>query len=178
MTRKIIAAVAAAIIVAGGVAVAAQDKYTLKAPNGVAFSEFRGYETWSYVASSETDHGIKVIAANPTMISAYRAGVPGNGHPFPDGAMIAKIEWTKRPNPQSPYAVRVPGTLKSVSFIEKDSRRFPESSGWGYAQFLYDAKTGTFTPYGKDANFGKDVCYACHTAVAVKDYIFTAYPFR
>jgi hypothetical protein len=68
----------------------------------------------------------------------------------------------------------VPDTLKSVSFIEKDSKRFRDSGGWGYAQFHYDAASDTFTPFGSDAACG----YACHTAVKAKDYIFTAYPRR
>jgi hypothetical protein len=63
----------------------------------------------------------------------------------------------KKKNPESPYFVMVPDTLKSVSFIEKDSKRFPETSGWGYAQFLYDAASDTFTPYGSDSSFGKQV---------------------
>ena len=89
-----------------------------------------------------------------------------------------KIEWSKKKSAESPYTVNVPDALKSVSFILKDSKRFPESSGWGYAQFLYDAKAGTFTPFGKDASFGKNVCYPCHTIVKDKDYIFTGYPLR
>jgi hypothetical protein len=45
-----------------GIAFAAQDRFTLKAPNGVAFSEFRGYETWQDVAVSQVDGGLKIIA--------------------------------------------------------------------------------------------------------------------
>lgn len=156
----------------------AQDKYTLKAPDGVAFSEFRGYEDWPDVAVSQTGAGIKAILANPVMIQAYREGIPGNGKPFPEGSMIVKIEWSRVPNPMSPYSVNVPRDLKSVSFIEKDSKRFPDSSGWGYAQFLYHPGSKTFTAYGKDASFGKTVCYECHTKVSDSDYIFTKYPLR
>jgi hypothetical protein len=156
----------------------AQDRYALKALNGVSFSEFRGYDQWQDVAVSTTQTGIKAILGNPTMISAYKAGIPGNGEPFPDGSAIVKIEWNKAPNPVSPYFVELPATLKSVSFIEKDSKRFPETSGWGYAQFLYDPAAKTFQPYGKDATFGKSVCYQCHTAVKGRDYIFTSYPPR
>src|SRR5471030_2401687 len=115
-------------------ALAALDRFTLKAPNGVAFSEFRGYETWQAVAPSQTDDGLKVILGNPKMINAYKEGIPGNGKLFPDGSMIVKIEWAKKKNPVSPYSVTVPDTLKSVAFIEKDSKRFPDTSGWGYAQ--------------------------------------------
>lgn len=117
---------------------------------------------------------MKLIAANNKMIAAYRSGIPGNGKPFAEGSMVVKIEWAKRPNPKSPYSVTVPGDLMSVSFIEKDSRRFPDTHGWAYAQFTYDAASDTFSPKGSDAKCG----YACHTTVAAKDYIFTAYPKR
>jgi hypothetical protein len=159
-------------------ALAAQDRFTLKAPNGVAFSEFRGYETWQVVAPSQTDDGIKTILANRVMINAYKAGIPGNGKPFPEGSVIVKIEWSKRKNPESPYSVMVPGTLKSVAFIEKDSKRFPDTNGWGYAQFMYDAASDTFKPYGSNSSFGKTVCQQCHTLVKAKDFIFTGYPRR
>ena len=150
----------------------------LKAPNGVAFSEFKGYENWQDVAVSQTDTSLKVIAANPAMIKAYRSGVPGGGKHFPEGSKIVKIEWSFKKNTESPYSVMVPDTLKTVSFIEKDSKRFRDTNGWGFAQFIYDAASNTFAPFGADASFGKEVCYACHTAVAAKDYIFTAYPKR
>jgi Cytochrome P460 len=160
--------------VLGSMALAAQDRFTLKVPNGLAFSEFRGYETWQDVAVSQTENGLKVIAANDAMINAYSQGVPGNGKPFPEGSKIVKIEWSSKKNPESPYFVMVPDTLKSVSFIEKDTKRFPDTNGWAYAQFLYDAASDTFKPNGSDAKCG----YACHTTVAAKDYIFTAYPQR
>jgi len=157
-----------------GIAIAAQDKYTLKVPNGLAFAEFRGYEDWQDVAVSQTEHGIKVIVANAAMINAYKSGIPGNGKLFPNGAKVAKIEWTSKKNTESPYFVMVPDTLKSVSFIEKDTGRFPDTHGWAYAQFEYDAASDSFTANGNDAKCG----YACHSTVAAKDYIFTAYPKR
>lgn len=166
--------VAALPAVLGCMALAAQDKYTVKVPNGLAFSEFMGYENWQDVAVSQTENGIKVILANPVMIDAYRDGVPGNGKRFPEGSKIAKIEWTSKKSAESPYFVMIPDTLKSVSFIEKDTNRFPDTNGWAYAQFHYDAGSDTFAPNGNDAKCG----HACHTAVAAKDYIFTAYPKR
>src|SRR6201989_3230097 len=80
---------------AAGRAISAQDKYTVQVPNGLAFSEFRGFEDWATVAVSVTDDLIEVIVANPLMIEAYRAGAPGNGKAFPDGGKMAKIHWTK-----------------------------------------------------------------------------------
>jgi cytochrome P460 len=166
--------IAVSFAVLCSMALAAQDRFTLKVPNGLSFSEFRGYETWQDVAVSQTENGLKVIAGNTSMISAYRQGIPGNGKHFPDGAKIVKIEWSPKKNPESPYFVMVPDTLKSVSFIEKDTKRFSDTGGWGYAQFLYDAASDTFKPNGSNASCG----YACHTTVAAKDYIFTAYPRR
>lgn len=177
MTRtpsSMIVIIAGLLAFFGGIGFAAQDKYTVQVPNGLAFSEFRGYENWQYVAVSQTETSLKVIAANPAMMEAYRDGVPGNGKKFPDGSKIVKIEWAAKRNAESPYFVMVPENLKSVSFIEKDSKRFPDTSGWAYAQFPYDAGSDTFAPMGNDAKCG----YACHTTVAAKDYIFTAYPKR
>ncbi|HEY1472653.1 MAG TPA: cytochrome P460 family protein [Pseudolabrys sp.] len=166
--------IAVLLAILGGIALAAQDKYTLKVPNGLAFSDFRGYEDWQDVAVSQTETSLKVIVANPAMMKAYRDGIPGNGKKFPEGSKIVKIEWAQKKNTESPYFVMVPDTLKTVAVIEKDTKRFPDTNGWAYALFKYDAASDTFTPDGNDAKCG----YACHTTVAAKDYIFTAYPKR
>jgi hypothetical protein len=168
------AAVAVALAVSGGKAISAQDKYTVQVPNGLAFSDFRGYENWEDVSVSEAENGIKVIVANPTMMAAYKDGLPADGKHFPDGSKIAKIEWTAKRNGASPYFVMVPDTLKTVSFIEKDTKRFPDTHGWAYAQFNYDAASDTLTPHGNDAKCG----YECHSRLSAQDYIFTAYPKR
>lgn len=172
--RVTMAAIAVLTAAMGGIGLAAGDRLAVTVPDGLSLSEFRGYETWQYVAVSATDEGLKIIAANPAMIDAYRDGAPGNGKPFPEGSRIAKIEWTQRKNTESPYAVTVPGVLKSVSFIEKDSRRFPATAGWAYAQFAYRPAFDSFEPTVTGTACG----HACHTTVAAKDYIFTAYPLR
>ena len=177
MKRTPISIVAVLLVVLGSMALAAQDRFTLKVPNGLAFSEFGGYETWQDVAVSQTENGLKVIAANNAMIDAYRQGVPGNGKPFPEGSKIVKIEWSTKKNTVSPYFVMVPDILKTVSFIEKNSKRFPDTHGWAYAQFAYDAASDTFKPSDLSSS-GAQCGYACHTTVAADDYIFTAYPKR
>ena len=91
--KLMIATILVVLAAVGGIAQSAQDKSSLGLPNGLAFSEFRGYESWQVVSVSQTPELLKVEVANPTMINAYRAGVPGNGKPFPDGSKIAKIEW-------------------------------------------------------------------------------------
>src|SRR5689334_23364336 len=140
-----VAIIAVVLAVLGGVAIAQQDKYTLKVPGGLAFSEFRGYEDWQVVAISRNDKLIAVILANPVMIDAYRAGIPDNGKPFPDGAKMAKIHWNPKMNPYFPDTT-VPGTQHDVDFMVKDSNRFADSGGWGWAVFNYDAASNTFTP--------------------------------
>ncbi len=156
---------------------ARQERYTLKISDGLAFAEFRGYDTWQNVAPSVTEGSIKSILANPTMMDAYRQGIPANGKLFPDGSKIVKIEWAKKKNPVSPYFVEVPETLKTLAFIEKDSKRFPNTHGWAYAKWDYDAASGTFTPDALSAK-GHECGFTCHTAVKETDYIFTAYPKR
>ena len=89
-SKVVISAGAIVLAVLGGVAFSAQDKYTVKVPGGLAFSEFRGYESWQAVAISHSENAVALILANPVMINAYQAGVPGNGKPFPDGSKMTK----------------------------------------------------------------------------------------
>ena len=162
----------------GGLVISAQDKYTVKVPGGLAFSEFRGYESWQTIAISRNDRVMAVILGNPEMIAAYQAGIPANGKPVPDGAKMAKIHWTPKKNQFFPDA-SVPGELLNVDFMVKDSKRFADSGGWGWAVFDYNPKSATFTPgtlegtppQGNDAKCG----LACHTAVKARDYVFTEY---
>ena len=169
-------------VLATGAAMSTQDKYTVKVPNGLAFSEFKGYEGWQTISISHNGPLLAVILGNPAMIAAYKAGIPGNGKPFPDGAKMAKIHWTAKKNETAPGQPLVPGSLHDVDFMVKDSKRFADSGGWGYAAFEYDASTDTFSPgttadqppQGNDAKCGA----ACHTIAKQQDYVFTAYPKR
>jgi hypothetical protein len=151
------------------------DKYSLKSPSGIAFSDFRGYEDWAVVSSARTDQILKVIVANPAMITTFKAGGPSDGHFFPDGSMIVKLQWTQKKSTEAPFAVDVPDAFKQVFMMEKDSKKFPKTGGWGYAVFNYDAATDKFTP---DPTSLSDCGNACHTAVKAKDYIFHRYEKR
>jgi hypothetical protein len=158
----------------GGAAVYAEDKYSLKSPSGIAFADFKGYEDWAVVSSARTDEVLKVIVANPTMIEAYKAGVPGNGQPFPDGSKIAKLQWKPKKSTEAPFAVDVPDVFAQAFVMEKDSKRFPESGGWGYALFNYEAASDKFTADPSPSDCG----HACHVAVKAKDHIFHPYQKR
>jgi hypothetical protein len=169
------AAAVAAVAVFVVTLVYAQEKYSLKSPSGIAFSDFRGYEDWAVVSSARTDEVLKVIVANPTMIKAYKAGIPGNGQPFPDGSMIVKLQWKPKKSTEAPFVVDVPDVFTQAFVIEKDTRRFPKSGGWGYAVFNFDAATDKFAA---DPKSYSDCGNACHSAVKAKDYIFHPYQKR
>jgi hypothetical protein len=173
---------AVVLVVLGGRAVIAQDagqtKYTVKVPGGLAFSEFQGYESWQTISISQSEKLMAVTFGNPEMIKAFQSGIPGNGKPFPDGSKMAKIHWNPKKHENFPTTM-VPGSLHDVDFMVKDSKRFADSGGWGWAAFMYDAASDTFKPFtqadtppqGNDAKCG----LACHTVAKAKDYVFTEY---
>jgi hypothetical protein len=182
--------IASALTFVVGMTLVAQDRFTLKSANGIAFAEFKGYDAWQVIAVSQPDDAggcgtsktgcTKVIVGNPTMIKAYNDGIPANGKPVPDGAAMAKIEWLKSRNTASPYGVTVPGTQTEVGFMVKDSKRFPQTNGWGYATFQYDASTDTYKPATGDPSVMRTLCQGCHTRGETKarDYVYTSYARR
>jgi hypothetical protein len=177
----IVALVLAVLGTRGTSAQGKQDKYALKVPNGLAFSEFQGYESWQVIAVSEGGGVMAVILGNPAMIEAYHAGIPGNDRPFPDGAKMAKIHWITKKLETFPQST-VPSAQHDVDFMVKDSKRFADSGGWGWGAFEYDAASDTFRPanstdnppQANDAKCG----LACHTIVKKRDYVFTEYAKR
>jgi hypothetical protein len=171
------AVVALAILVAATLYAQGQDKdkYSLQSPSGIAFSDFRGYEDWAVVSSASAKEVLKVIVGNPAMITAFKAGVPGNGQAFPDGSMIVKLQWKPKKSTEAPFVVDVPDVFAQAFVMEKDSRRFPKTGGWGYAVFNYHATSDIFTADPKSLS---DCGNACHTAVKSKDYIFHPYEKR
>ena len=172
-------------VVFGGMALATQNKDTVKVPGGLALSECEGYEDWPAVnvshpdssmgSEADPDEKLNLTVANPTMMEAYRAGIPGNGKPFPDGSKTLKILWKPRQHPEAPFDVKVPDTLNGVGCMVKDSKRFADTGGWGWAQFDYDVASDTFKPnttlQGNDAKCG----FECHTIAEAKDFVFTEY---
>jgi hypothetical protein len=161
-------------VLATGVAISAQDRDSLKVPGGLSFSEV--------ISLSHNGDKLAAILGNPAMIRAFKAGIPGNGKPFPDGAKMAKIHWTATSKTNYPGAPQVAGPLHDIDFMVKDSQRFADAGGWGYAAFEFDEATDTFRPgntsdsppQGNDAKCGS----GCHTIVKNRDYVFTEFPKR
>ena len=172
----------ALVAMATGAAISADDRYSLKVPDGLAFSEFRGYEGWQVISISYNGGRMAAILGNPAMIDAYKAGIPGNGRPFPDGAKMAKIHWNPKTNAAYPGQPLVPDTLHDIDFMVKDSKRFADTGGWGYGEFEYETASDTFRPgtltdqppQANDAKCGA----ACHQIAKKQDYVFTEFPQR
>ena len=178
-------AAAAAVTVAAlalGAAPSAPDKNSVKVPGGLAMSEFKGYESWQVINVSQNGGAFAAILGNPAMVAAYQSGIPSNGKPFPDGVRFAKVHWEPKQNVTAPGPPTVGGAQQNVDFMVKDSKRFADSGGWGYAAFEYDAGSKSFRPadlsgkppQGKDAKCG----FACHTVARSRDYVFTEYATR
>lgn len=172
----------AALVTAVSISAQDKDKYAVRVPGGLAFSEFRGYEDWALTSLSGNGGKVAAILGNPAMIDALKQGIPDNGKSFPDGAMMAKIHWNPKKQESYPGQPIVPGTQHDVDFMVKDSKRFADSGGWGWGAFDYDEASGTFRPanaasrppQGNDAKCG----LACHTDVVTRDYVFTEYAKR
>ena len=165
------AGLAVALTVADDSDASSKDKYAVKVPDGLAFLEFKGFEAWQTVAVSQSGKLIEVILGNSAMIKAYRAGIPDNGKPFPDGVKMVKIHWNAKQSAEAPSPTTVPDTLHDIDFMVRDSKRFSKIGNWGYAQFNYDTASDTFTPLGTGPACG----FTCHTIVAKRDYVFTSY---
>jgi hypothetical protein len=191
MKRQLIASliVLAPVSFVVSMTLVAQDRFNLKTANGIAFSEFRDYEAWQLISTSQPDDAsgcgtskvgcTKAILGNGAMVKAYRDGIPANGTPVPDGAVMAKIEWLKD-HKSSPYGVTISGTQTEVAFMVKDSKRFPDTNGWGYATFAYDAPSDTFkATKPATASGARAACHGCHTVGAkANDFVFTHYAKR
>lgn len=179
MKRKNILRIATAATLLAVLAIAAIaqerfDKYSLVSPSGIKFSDFRGYEDWATISSARTDKELKVIVGNPTIINAMKRGEPANGQPLPDGSRMVKMQWKLKKSTEAPFDVEVPDSPTQAFVMEKDSKRFPKTGGWGYATFNHDNATGKMVADDAKADCG----HTCHVAVKQKDYVFHPYQKR
>jgi hypothetical protein len=135
------------------------------APNGIAL--ISGYRSWEVIAPSyrEDKNHIRIILGNPLAIKAMKE----NLRPFPDGSIMAKVAWNTTRHPKFPVAT-IPGTFSQVEFMIKDSTKYKETGGWGFARFVGN----DLKPYGKDAGFVQE-CFGCHQPVKGNDYVFSGY---
>ena len=182
LRASLLVIVPALLAVLAGAAISAQDRYTLQVPGGLAFAEFKGYEGWQVIYLSQSEHFVR---GDPRQ-SGHDRGLPGRHsrqrQAFPRRRQDGENPLDAESERGRPRTATVAGALHDVDFMVKDSARFADSGGWGYAVFKYDAAADTFRPGTKadqppqanDAKCG----FACHTIVQGKDYVFTEYPKR
>jgi len=134
---------------------------TVPQANGISYPE--GWQNWATIAvSHRTDNNtIRVILGNATAVDAARKGVT---NPWPDGAVLGKVVWKDKELDAWPEAT-VPGKLVHAEFMFKDSKKYPDTYGWGWARWLGQEQA----PF----DGGPQVCISCHTPVKEHDWVFT-----
>ena len=135
-----------------------------------------GYRDWKLIAvdhlllAGKSDQ-LRAQLGNDIAIKAYREGTI----PFPDGAIIAAIHWTRVPSEDNNKVLNGPfpgtqsfviGAPVNVQFMVKDSKKYAATGGWGFADFK-DGK-----PSDKALH---ETCFPCHTPAKDRDYVFTRY---
>jgi len=134
------------------------------APNGITLPE--KYKDWRVIASSSRidNNTLRVILGNDIAVAAARNG---NTNPWPNGTILGKMVWKDTILKVWEKAI-VPGEFVHAEFMFKDSEKWKDTGGWGFARW-----TGMDQlPYGKDATFVNE-CFSCHTPVKDNDYVFT-----
>jgi hypothetical protein len=126
------------------------------------------YRKWSHVKSMvlqeahplyKTFGGIHHVYANSKALQALKAGKP-----YPDGFfLVFDLLEAKTEN----NAI-VEGTRKRLDVMQKDSKRFAETAGWGYGTFKGDTRERVVQDV-------QTACHACHDAQKDRDYVFSTY---
>ncbi len=130
--------------------------------NGVPY--FPDYRNWKVVSTTDRfDNGtLRIIFGNDV---AVRAIAEHRINPWPDGTVFAKAAWNQQVEPNGDAKA---GPFYQVEFMVKDSRKYGETKGWGYARW----RGADLKPYGKDEHFANE-CVGCHTPVRHNDYVYT-----
>lgn len=162
--------IVAAALTAAGVCFAATSAGTAK-PVAVPDTLPDGYRAWTLVSVAREEGAnddIRAILGNPAAVEALRNGK----YPLPDGAILARLAWSYDPLAESAAAFgkaqsHVAGHPKNgLQFMVRDAVKYAATGGWGYVQF----------DNGKPSDAAKQqACFACHTVVKNRDYVFNRY---
>jgi len=157
--RGIVLVCAAILLVAGSILAADRPV----APNGISL--YPDYLSWKVIAPSyrEDRNQLRIITGNDIAVAALQAGKK----PLPDGSVLAKVAWKAEKHPNFPVATE-PTAFVQVEFMVKDSKKYKDTGGWGFARFVGNE----LKPYGKDTSFVGE-CFGCHVPVANNDYLYT-----
>lgn len=126
------------------------------------------YRNWTHVKTLilEKGHplyeafgGIHHIYANKTALEGYKSG-----NKFKDGSVIVfdLLETVAADN------AIAEGNRKVVGVMEKNSKKYKDTGGWGFEGFKGDTKERVVkNMYGE--------CFSCHLSQKDKDYVFSEY---
>jgi hypothetical protein len=135
------------------------------------------YRDWRLISVNHLAGGslkqVRAQLGNDIAIKAYREGKL----PFPDGSMIAALHWNETLSDENNKVLAlgfagaglessIAGLPLNVQFMVKDSKKYAETAGWGFADFTN----------GKPGNEAlHKTCFACHEPAKDRDYVFTRY---
>jgi hypothetical protein len=166
----ILAPMLSAIVIVAAVSLAAAGPDGESAPVfGVKMPA--GYRGWALISVAREEgrlDDLRAILGNDVAVRASREGQ----HPFPDGAIIARLAWAFEPLAESKEAFGahqsfVAGSPKNgVQFMVKDSRKYAATGGWGFAHFD-DGKPASEAVH--------KACFACHQVAKARDFVFNRY---
>jgi len=138
-----------------------------------------GYREWRLISVNHLSGAggklkqVRAQLGNDIAIKAFREGTL----PFPDGAIIAALHWNENLSdennkvlaigfPGADLQSSVAGSAENVQFMVKDSKKYPATGGWGFADFKN----------GKPGNEALHrTCFPCHEPAKARDYVFTHY---
>lgn len=126
-----------------------------------------GFRNWNHVKSMTINKGhglydavggMHHIYANKKAMAGYKSGK------FADGSVLVfdLFEAVDKDNAVSE------GARKAVVVMQKKSKTFKATDGWGYEVFDAKTKKGSL-----DAKAAAD-CHTCHVAQKDKDFVFSA----
>jgi len=139
-------------------------KVVKNAPNGIEFPN--DYRSWQVMSSSfRKDHNsLRVILCNDIAIKAINEN---KINPWPDGAILGKVVWNQRSDENWEAAI-IPSSFIHAEFMFKDSKKFENTKGWGWARWVGEE----LAPFGENPSFTQS-CIECHTPVKNRDYVFS-----
>ncbi|PWN72010.1 cytochrome P460 [Chryseobacterium phosphatilyticum] len=131
-------------------------------PNGVKYTD--DFKNWKVISMSTLfDNSIRVIYGNDIAVKAVETE---NFHPWPDGSIVVKSVWKQQELPDGEIRA---GEFINAQFMVKDSKKYTDTEGWGFAKF----SGNDLHPTGKSASFAKESCIACHRQLSEKTgYLF------
>lgn len=124
-----------------------------------------GYRDWKFIAPAQEApplDELRAVLGNDIAVDAYKKGTL----PFPDGSILVKLAYKRKQSTEFAPAT-VPGAPTTVQVMVKDSKKYPDSHGWGFGRFI-DGEPVDIAQH--------ETCLSCHVGnVKDHDYVFTRY---